>query len=56
MICRPVSTQFMQDNVIAMFELTLEDEQIRIVKEKHYQLVLSKDILRADLEQYKIWE
>lgn len=56
LICRPVSTQFMPDNVIAMFELTLENDQVRIVREKHYQLVLSKDILKNDLEQYKVWE
>jgi hypothetical protein len=50
--CRPVSAQFMADDVIAMFELTVQKGQVRIVEEKHYLLVPSDRIAAADLEIY----
>ena len=37
--CRPVSVQFMPDKTIAMFELTLQDGELRVVDERHYRLV-----------------
>jgi hypothetical protein len=37
--CRPISVQFMADDVIAMFELTIIDDEIRVVEERHYRLV-----------------
>lgn len=36
-----------------MFELTLETEQIKIVEEKHYQLVSKGDISDDDLMKYQ---
>jgi hypothetical protein len=53
LICRPVSAQFMDDGRIAMFELTSVDDQIHIVDEKHYQLVLAQSISAADLQLYR---
>jgi len=55
LICRPVSLQFLDDDVIAMFELTLEEDRIRVVDEKHYQLVTSEQISNEDLQRYKIY-
>jgi hypothetical protein len=43
-ICRPISVQFMDGSIIAMFELTLQDEEIRVVDEKHYRLVPRSEI------------
>ena len=37
--CRPISVQFMAESVIAMFELTIQDEELRVVQERHYVLV-----------------
>lgn len=37
MRCRAISAQFMSDNVVALFELTLQDDEIRVVDERHYQ-------------------
>ena len=34
----------MADDVIALFELTSEDQQVLILEERHYRLVPSKDI------------
>ena len=44
LICRPVSAQFMADNVIALFELTVEAGRVLIVEERHYRLAPSADI------------
>lgn len=37
--CRPVAAQFMKKEVIALFELTLQDGQLKVRSEKHYRLV-----------------
>jgi hypothetical protein len=52
LICRPVSAQFMTDDVIAMFELTVESGLVRILEEKHYRLVPSDQIRASELERY----
>ena len=44
LICRPVSAQFMEDGVIALFELTVEAGRVLIVEERHYRLVPSDQI------------
>jgi hypothetical protein len=50
--CRPVSAQFMADDVIVLFELTLEGEDVKVVEEKHYRLVPSEEIGEQDLKSY----
>jgi len=52
LICRPISAQFMAEDLIAMFELTQEDGEVRVVDEKHYRLVPSDQISPADLKAY----
>ncbi|MDO9224949.1 MAG: endonuclease [Pseudomonadota bacterium] len=52
LICRAVSAQFMNDDRIAMFELALQDGEIKVVEEKHYRLVPSSDITANDLRIY----
>lgn len=49
---RAISAQFMQDDVIALFELTLEDDEVRVVDERHYCLVPAKSIGDDDLKKY----
>lgn len=56
LICRPVSAQFMKDNVIAMFELALEEDELKVVEEKHYKLVRANNISEEELRSYKIRE
>jgi hypothetical protein len=53
LITRAISTQFMEDDLIAIFELTVQDEQVKLVSEKHYKLVPSTDISSADLNLYR---
>ncbi len=47
LICRAISTQFMADDLIALFELTVEDDHVKVVEERHYRLV-SADVISAD--------
>ena len=53
LICRAISTQFMADDLIAIFELTVQDDQIRLVQEKHYMLVPRDQISASDIQQYR---
>ena len=53
LICRAVSAQFMESDLIALFELTLEDGTIKIVDEAHYRLVPFDRISAADLAAYR---
>lgn len=50
--CRPVSAQFMTDDTIALFELALQGEDVKIAEEKHYKLVPSDRISADDLRLY----
>ncbi|MGO9335875.1 MAG: hypothetical protein ACLPY1_00040 [Terracidiphilus sp.] len=50
--CRPIAAQFMADEVIAMFELALDGEDVKLVEEKHYRLVPSDQISADDLKLY----
>jgi hypothetical protein len=52
LLCRPISAQFMADNRIAMFELISSGDEIKVVDEKHYQLLPSDQISSADLQSY----
>lgn len=52
LVCRAVSAQFMSDDRIAMFELTLQDGEVKVVEEKHYRLVAAKEIGSEDLQRY----
>lgn len=53
LICRSVSAQFMDDERMAMFELTVQDGRVRVVDEKHYRLVPFGDIEVEELRGYR---
>ena len=52
LVCRPVSAQFMSDEVIALFELTAANGKILVVEERHYQLVPADEIDSGTKRQY----
>ncbi|MDB5470420.1 MAG: hypothetical protein JWR84_1980 [Caulobacter sp.] len=52
LVCRSISTQFMGDDRIAMFELAVEEDQVRIVEERHYRLVAG-DVPPDELAAYR---
>jgi hypothetical protein len=49
---RAISAQFLQNKVIALFELTLENDEVTVVEERHYCLVAAKSITDEDLRTY----
>ena len=52
LIPRPVAAQFMADDVIALFELTVQDGEMVVVREQHYKLVHSDEITTYDKAIY----
>lgn len=52
MRCKAVSAQFMADGTIALFELTVQESQVKIVQERHYKLVPSSEIDAASVRAY----
>ena len=53
MRCRAISAQFMQDGSIALFELTLQDDEVRIVQERHYRLLPAADLDQKAIRDYR---
>lgn len=54
LICRAISAQFMDDHLIALFELTIEEGEIKVVAESHYRLVPADQITSEDLKKYQL--
>ena len=52
LICRSISARFMADDLIALFELTLEAGAIKVVDETHYRLVPADQISPEELQFY----
>lgn len=50
--CRPVSAQFMSESRIAMFELAIQESEVRVLSEEHYELVPASEITTDDLMLY----
>ena len=50
---RAIAAQFMDGDVIALFELALVDDDVRVVEERHYRLVPSRDIDRDAIRAYR---
>lgn len=53
MRCRPVAAQFMNDGVIALFELSLKGDEIKIAEERHYKLVPACDLDKSAIVDYR---
>jgi hypothetical protein len=53
LICRAIGAQFMQDDLIALFEFEQGKQGISIVAEKHYRLVPGEEVTEADLMSYR---
>ena len=53
LICRPIAAQFMNDEVIALFELEYTNDGIRVSSERHYRLVALEDLTSEELESYR---
>ena len=54
LICRALSAQFMEDALIALFELTVVDGTVKIRDEAHYRLVPADQISSEELASYRV--
>lgn len=53
LIARPIAAQFMDDDVIALFEFEEVDDQITILREHHYNLVPPEELEPEELAAYR---
>lgn len=53
LVCRPVAAQFMQDEVIALFEFDWTEAGVTVRNERHYRLVPSEEVTESDLASYR---
>jgi hypothetical protein len=51
--CRAISAQFMSDDQVAMFELTVQGDVVKIVDEKHYKLLPAAELDPAAIINYR---
>lgn len=52
LICRAISTQFITADLIALFELAVDAGDLKVVEERHYQLVPAAQITGEELRRY----
>lgn len=53
LVCRPVGAQFMEDDLIALFEFEEGERGVALLSEKHYRLVSPDEVTPEDLETYR---
>lgn len=53
MQCRAISAQFMADRSVALFELTVQDEEVKVVQERHYRLVPANELDQNAIRRYR---
>lgn len=53
MRCRAISAQFMSNERVAMFELAIEDDSIKVVEERHYKLVPANALDPDAIRRYR---
>ena len=45
MRCRAIAAQFMEEGLIALFELTIQGDEVKVVEERHYLLVPAEQLV-----------
>lgn len=50
---RPIAAQFIQDDLIAMFEFEKSEDEITIKEEKHYKIVPNEKLSDQEIANYK---
>ena len=51
--CRPMAAQFIEDDLIALFELERSDDEITIKEEKHYRIVPNEHLTDKEIDSYR---
>ena len=52
LICRAIAAQFMEHDLIALFEFEQMDDRIKVSSEKHYRLVKPNELSPEELQSY----
>lgn len=53
MRCRAISAQFMPNGVVALFDLALDGDEVKITDEKHYRLVPASNLDASRVRDYR---
>lgn len=53
MRCRAVAAQFMANKTIALFELTIRQDEVKVVEERHYKLVPADQLDQGTIKAYR---
>jgi len=53
MRCRAIAAQFMDGDIVALFELMLQDGEVKVVDEKHYRLVPARKLDQTAIRDYR---
>ena len=53
MRCRAISAQFLPDESVAMFELAVQNDAVKVVEERHYKLVPATSLDAAAIRDYR---
>jgi hypothetical protein len=49
LVVRPIGVQFLPDGAVAMLELVVDGEDVRVVEERHYRLASREELTDAEL-------
>lgn len=52
--CRAISAQFVSSDLIALFELKIDEGQVKLIEERHYKLVPAKELDSSDISNYRM--
>ena len=53
MRCRAIAAQFLEHEVVALFELTKQHDEVKVVEERHYRLVAADDLDADAIRMYR---
>lgn len=53
LICRPIAAQFMQNNLVALFDFEQAENGLVRSSEKHYRFVPPEEVTETDLSAYR---
>ena len=53
LIAKPLGTQFIDDQTVAIFEFERSEGIVRVASERHYRLVESEDLTEEDILNYR---
>ncbi len=54
LVCRAIAAQYMDENLIALFEFEQTNEGIKVSSEKHYRLVRPDELSSEELHSYLV--